>query len=364
MKVLVVSNMYPNEKFPFYGTFVKNFCIQLTNMNIDYDLAVMHKSKSIINKFFRYALFFFQTVFKILLFKYDIIYIHYASISSIPVLIAKKLKKNLIIYTNVHGSDVIPETKNQVRNHKYTKKILTISDKIIVPSNYFKKLLQKKYCINFSKIYVYPSGGVNSNVFRKLNTNKQILMSEFNLDPKFKYIGFVSRITRDKGWDDFCLAIKDVIKNDKKIRAIICGSGNEEKKLQDLIKKLGIQDVVIQYPSLSQEKLNKLFNIMECLVFSSKRAGESLGLVPLEAMSSGTIVLANNNAAASEYILDKSNGFLYDKNDIESLVKCIKYFLSLDYSTVNMMKKNAMKTSSTYYSKNTISVLKEIFYND
>ena len=32
-KVLVISNLYPSQKDPFYGTFVKNFVEDLSNSN-------------------------------------------------------------------------------------------------------------------------------------------------------------------------------------------------------------------------------------------------------------------------------------------------------------------------------------------
>ena len=85
--------------------------------------------------------------------KYDIIYIHYASHSAAPVLIANKLRK-LNIYTNVHGSDVVPENASQEKMQKYTKEILKLSSKIIVPSEYFKKLVSEKYHIDKNKIHI------------------------------------------------------------------------------------------------------------------------------------------------------------------------------------------------------------------
>ena len=42
--------MYPSEKYPSYGTFIRNFCYELKRINIDFDLSVMTKSSNIFFK--------------------------------------------------------------------------------------------------------------------------------------------------------------------------------------------------------------------------------------------------------------------------------------------------------------------------
>ena len=164
LKIAVVSNMYPDEKHPSYGVFVENFCNALDGIDIEYKTHVMYQSDSIIGKIAGYTKFYIGTVFALLFESYDLIYIHYASHSSAPVLFARKLKKKPI-YTNVHGSDVVPENHKQEKMQRYTRRILAISEKIVVPSEYFKELVSNKYGIDIIKIFVSPSGGVNDKVF-------------------------------------------------------------------------------------------------------------------------------------------------------------------------------------------------------
>lgn len=45
MKILLISNLYPSRTFPNYGTFVKNFCDQLDQLNISYKKVVLKKRK-------------------------------------------------------------------------------------------------------------------------------------------------------------------------------------------------------------------------------------------------------------------------------------------------------------------------------
>lgn len=86
-----------------------------------------------------YIKFYLEIVIKLLCYKYEIVYIHYPSHSCLPILLVSKIKK-IKIYTNVHGSDVVPQTTTQNKMLKYTKKIIKKSARIIVPSLYFKNL--------------------------------------------------------------------------------------------------------------------------------------------------------------------------------------------------------------------------------
>ena len=361
MKILVISNMYPSKKYPFYGTFVKNFCMQLGEMGINYELSVMTKGKNKWSKMINYILFYSKTFIKVLCKKYDIIYIHYASHSSWSVLAASKIKNNLKIYTNVHGSDVVPENKKQEKFQKYTQLILNKSEKVVVASQYFKKYVIEKYKIDQDNISIYPSGGVDQNVFYKIDKKElDEFCKEYELEQDKKYIGFISRISQGKGWDTYCYSMKAIVKKYENIRGIIVGSGLEDNELNQLLETLELKEYIKVIPSLPQDKLNQAYNIIECLVFPSRRKGESLGLIPLEVMCVGTPVIVSDFAAPGEYIVDKINGLKFKVNDSEDLSKKIEEFLQMDILEKDKIIENARKTAEKYYVKNTKNILEGI----
>lgn len=361
MKILVVSNMYPSKNFPSYGTFVKNFCSQLELLNIQYDLSVMYKTNLRIGKLFLYILFYVKTLFLVLYKKYDIVYIHYASHSALPVLLAKKIKRNLIIFTNLHGSDVVPENKKQEKMQKYTEQIVDISKKVIVPSEYFKNYVIKKYKLNPKKVFVYPSGGLNKSIFFKVDKSRgQEILNKYNLEENIKYIAFVSRITKDKGWDTYCLALKMLKNKNYNIKGLIVGDGNEKKELLEMISRLELNKNVILLPSLSQEELNEIYNCVDCLVFPSRREGESLGLIPLEAMAAETLVIVNDYAAPANYIKSNYNGLKFKVNSYEDLCKKIIQSLNMENEEKIKIITNAKKTVSEFFVENVIKKLEKI----
>lgn len=363
MKVIVVSNMYPNEKNPSYGVFVKNFCEQLDKKNINYIKCVMFKTNSKISKFFSYSKFYINTIIKLLFEKYDIVYVHYASHSSIPVLIANSIKKKKI-YVNLHGSDVVPENNVQEKFQVYTKKILKKSCKVIVPSDYFKDYVSKKYNINKSNIYVYPSSGINTKTFHKKDdTEIKYLREKWGISNKYPVFGMVGRISEGKGWDTFLKSIRYIVEEEKVINFLIVGDGPQKKDFINYISKYNLDNKInFVHRLVSQNELCEIYNVINYLVFPTKREGESLGLVAIEAMACGTPVIASDLAAPSYYIKNDINGYLFNPNDYREL----SFYINKAYYECNKEEyKNkcieAIKTSKNYFEQNILYKLEEIF---
>ena len=356
-KILIVSNMYPSEKFYSYGIFVKRFCEQLEMIGVRYNLCVMKKNENTFFKIINYIIFFIKSFISYFNKENELIYIHYASHSSIPIILAHKLfKKN--IYVNVHGSDIVPENKKQQLFQKYTEKILSIADKVVVPSEYFKEYLGKKYNIKPNKIIVYPSAGVNANVFNVKKTDRNVLKEQFNIKKDIYIFGYVGRISSKKGWDIFLRATKILYEKRQDFQVVIVGEGKEEQKMNDLIKKLKIHNLV-RLPLLSQEDLCRIYNCFDCFVFPTMREGESLGLVGLESMACGCPVISSD-FAAPKYYVNSLNGLKFEKGNFYDLADKMNTFMNYSKQKIEDLKNGAVKTASEYYIENIIDILKGI----
>lgn len=360
MKVLIVSNMFPDDKHPSAGIFVKKFCDELARLNIKYDLSVMYRHDTFIRKIYGYLKFYIGTFFRLLLKKYDVVYIHYASHSSFPVLLASKFKR-LTIYTNVHGSDVVPESITQERFQKYTKKILKKSHRIIVPSEYFREYVANKYCIDKKTINIYPSSGVDMSLFTVLSEDKKILLKrKYGIDNRFLTFCYVGRITANKGWDTFLNAAAKIISKNKNVNFLFVGDGNEKDEYYALIEKKGLKSYVRKYSLLPQKELVNIYNVSDAFVFPTRREGESLGLVAIEAMACGTPVISSNFAAPKYYIIDDYNGYKFQVDNADQLADIMEKFIVGEYSKEKMTI-NCIKTACAYDSKNIQDKLKDIF---
>lgn len=360
MKILVVSNMYPDKKHPSAGIFVKKFCDELELVGLDYKRSVMYKYDTKLGKLWGYFSFYVFTFLRTLFSRYDLVYIHYASHSSIPVLLARRFKK-IRIYTNVHGSDVVPENEVQKKFQKYTSKILSLSDKVIVPSEYFKEYVAKKYSIDRKNISIYPSSGVDRNMFRALDENAlNGIRKKHSINPSLKTFCYVGRITANKGWDTYLCAIRKLVDEGKMANFIFVGDGLERDAYNKLIEDLSLSQIVKKYPLLSQKELVEIYNISDAFIFPTQREGESLGLVAIEAMACGTPVIASDFAAPKYYVHNSVNGYKFIPGDASDLKSYMSMFIEGEALKRDMFE-GCQKTAEEYGNNKIRDDLREVF---
>ena len=360
-KILLVSNMYPNNKSKHYGIFVKNVEDILKDNGFMVDRVVMTKQTEKIAKLFSYIYLYSMTVLKGMFNNYDYVYVHFVSHSSLGAVFLKRTSKNVKLILNAHGNDVLADFPFEIKNESRSSKYLKYADKVVVPSKYYKSVLIEKYNIDKDKLFVYPSGGVDTNKFIK--KDKKEAMKESNLNKNYNYIGYISRIEKNKGWDVFLEAASELVKNKEfeNYKFLIVGAGAEEKQFNDLVKKLNIKEYLEIRNMVSQEELVNLYNSLDIFVFPTYRKSESLGLVGLEAMSCETLVVASKNYGPTDYVIDKSNGLFFKPQDPKDLVKKIIAMKNLNNEEVKKMKKKARETAIKYDSKNTKDMILEVF---
>lgn len=335
--ILVVSNMYPSKKYPNYGVFVKNFVEQLQKTN-EVKVITLYKQENMFLKFFCYLKFYLKVFFACISKKYTLTYVHYAGYNSPPLILGKIFNKKMKLIVNVHGSDVTPEKKLEERTNFLTGILLKKSDLVVVPSEYFESLVKKKYGVD--NLFISPSAGINLSLFHR-NTK---IMREKNA---FK-LGYVSRIDAEKGWDILLLAFKDLLDEFPNMKLIMVGGGKQEAAAIQMIDKLELKNEVTKIHMLCQKDLVDIYSSIDIFIFPSVRAGESLGLVGLEAMACGTPVIGSDFGGIRTYVKNGENGYLYDPNNLNELKEAIKKYYFLNSFEKQKMKTKALETAKTY----------------
>ncbi|NEX77484.1 glycosyltransferase family 4 protein [Bacillus thermocopriae] len=361
MKIFLISNMYPNKEYPNFGIFVKNTEEILKNQGWVIDKVVLHKSQGKAKKLLAYLLYYLKILIKGLFGKYDAIYIHFASVhNALPLIFLKKLRGNLNIITNVHGSDVVPQVATQEKYMPYVKKLLEISTVIITPSYAYKRLVAEKYGVGEVKIQVFPSGGVNKNIFYQ-EENKLKVFEELKLNPNLKYIGYVGRIDVGKGWEIVLSAVKKLkdLGYFQGWKLIVAGKGSQQKDYERLVAELELENDIVYFPLLPQEKLRKIYNCLEVFCFPSR--AESLGLVGLEAMACGVPVIGSKVGGLLDYIRNGENGLFFEVGNDEDLKNKLIQFMTMDDQQKARMQKEALKTAEEYEAEAVKPQLIEIF---
>lgn len=363
MKIHLISNMYPCDKQPSYGVFVKNTEEILLEAGFSVDKTVLNKETNKFLKFIKYLMYYLKIFIKGLIKNYDVTYVHYAAHNALILLILKKIKKNMVIITNVHGSDVVPEVPSQEKYQPFVHKLLNTTDVVITPSKYYKELVKSKYNLKNS-IKVFPSGGVNKNMFFEID-DKDVIFQKLNIDSQYNYLGYISRLDIGKGWDILLSAMKELkseeILTRYNLKAIIVGDGKEKEKFLQMVSEFGLENDIIHFPLLPQNELNLIYNIIDVFCFPTTRRGESLGLVGLEAMACGTPVIGSKIGGLLDYIEDGINGYFFEVGSPHDLKDKILQFYSLSSEQKTEMSRKAKVKAMDYEVNNIKGILVNIF---
>ncbi len=326
--------MFPNEESPSYGVFVKNFIENFQDKKFQiHERTLIRGKKSGLLLIFNYIRFFFEIVVKSNFYKYDIIYVHYMQHSLLPLNFWFKKRGKLIL--NAHGTDLTNSKKLYRWMRKLNGRVIRKADLIVVPSLYFVDKI-KEIISNGDNIYVYPSGGINTDLFQPEAVSLQL---------KYR-IGYLGRLDRGKGVEVLLKAFSNLdFSLDLKLELV--GSGSEDQKLRKITEKLGINTRVTFLGVKSQKDLPKVLANWDVLVFPSELE-ESLGLVGLEAMACALPVIGSDAAGIKTYLKDKINGLSFIPGDTDDLTSKLHDFYHMDSDDIEKLKKNAIITASKY----------------
>jgi len=235
--------------------------------------------------------------------------------------------------------------KNYFKN-SYVKKSKLV-DRIIAISQIIKKELIEDLGIREEKIKVVYSG-IDLEKFYPLDEKIiEAKKKEFGFYKGSKIIGTVGRLHREKGIDVLIRAFSNLTKRFDPIYLLIIGKGPERKNLEQLTKDLGLEKKVLFLGY--REDVSVLVNMMDIFVLPSV-VRESFGIVIIEAMAAGKVVIASNLGGIPEIIKNNVNGFLIEPENEKQLSDLMSRILS-DGNLKKKIEKNALRTVKEKFSK-------------
>ena len=210
-----------------------------------------------------------------------------------------------------------------------------LANHVITISDYLKNSYKKIFNIDTIKI----CNGVNYNILhvdkKENNKRKKIIMNLRNEGLKGGFIlnDIIKKLTIE------CKNIDIVVVNNSK-KSDLCVNNNKTVNLE-----------VITGP-IPKMELCKLVRESDILVDAS--FSEGFGLLPLEAMCTGTIPVVSNSLGNMEYCVDGKNSIIIDQvNNSDAYVEKIIELIN-DDKKLETLKENAIKTAEKYQFEDTI----------
>ncbi|WP_281974564.1 glycosyltransferase [Halobacillus litoralis] len=319
-RVLVISNMYPSNRTPTYGIFVKNQVQALREKGIQIDTAVNKDNRGgKVNLLRKYILWLVKILIRLITNgrKYDVVHAHYIFPSGLPALLFKKLFKSKLIVTS-HGGDLDQMAKKNQLIFRMTKYILKEADHVIVVGEALKQEVTEEFGVDKNKVSLINMG-VNRTVFAP--TDSAEVKEELQLSPDRFHILFVGNLIKAKGLKELIAAFQRL--PDKNAELHIIGSMKDEGFLEELKTDVAgeYKDAVHFHGTKDQQTLGRWMAAADLFVLPSHIEG--FGLVALEAMSCHTPVVGTD-VGGLHYLLGEGAGILVEPKDASSLQQGIE----------------------------------------
>lgn len=215
-----------------------------------------------------------------------------------------------------------------------TLRACKLVDKLVTYSEFMRNRIIKYYGINRDKIAMIPNG-VNVEKFSEFK-NKLILDG----DPVVLYLGHLS-----KGVDLLIKTISSVGLDLPELKLHIVGGGRDITDFKLLASKKGIETRIVFHGTVPYAMTPDYYKAADFFIFPS--VNTPAGITILEAMASGTPVIASNIGGASEIIHHCDNGVLFDPNNPVTFSNAI-IALTEDPNLRKSISQNAFKAVKEY----------------
>jgi len=262
---------------------------------------------------------------------YNLVHTHYW----LSALVGEQIQDRLGI-PHIATFHTLGEVKNRVRpaerepdlRIKAEKMAVNSADCVIAVSAEEKNDLVNIYEARPDNVKVIPCG-VDLGLFQSMD--KEMVRRELGLPEHSKILLFVGRIEPFKGIDVILRTLAGLGGGEDLHLLIVGGdadSDGELDRLRSLATELGIEEMVTFWGTVEHERIPLLYNAADICVIASYH--ESFGLVALEALASGTPVVAPRVGGLSTIISDGETGYLIDNRSVGDFTRHLERLLDDD----------------------------------
>ena len=227
---------------------------------------------------------------------------------------------------------------------------------LIVPTKKTYDLFKKKYEYD-RNIHIVPTGIEVDRFYKENNSEKRInqLKEKYKIKKDDFIVLFVGRLAEEKNITFLIDNQKELLKHNKKCKLMIIGHGPDEEMLKKQAKDLKIENNVIFTGKIPWEEIHEYYQLAS--VFVSASNTETQGLTLLEAMAAGVPVVALDDEAFRDVVVDDLNGYLFkdDKEYISSINKLMDDKKLYDKMS-RQSRINGEAHSSKYYAEKILDV--------
>jgi len=255
----------------------------------------------------------------------------------LPMITAKLMKRKVVLILVACPAKISEARKDPLSKalSRLTKTNYTLSNRITV---YSERFIQEWHLEKYRrKISIAHEHFLNFDKFRM----------EKRLNERRDLVGYIGRLSEEKGTLNFVTAIPEIPKEQKQVNFLVGGDGKLRDKIDKYIDEGNLKGKVAVPGWIPHDALPNYLNELKLLVLPSYTEG--LPNIMLEAMACGTPVLATPVGAVPDVIRDGETGFIMKDNSPECIANNV--IRALNHPSLEQIVKNAhtlVKKEFTY----------------
>ena len=266
------------------------------------------------------------------------------SYAGVALIILRWLNKKIPTILSLQCGD-LDHPKKQKKIPKWLwRKIHTTPDYITAISSFLAKRAERLRASS-KNIFIIPNG---------FDVNE--------LPPKGKIVEkrvvCVARLSWEKGVVYLIEALAEIKKIYPSAHLVLVGDGPAEEKIQSLVEKLGLADIVFFKGFLPHRVVLK--EISQGEVFVCPSLAEGLGNVFLEAQACGTPVIGTDVGGIPDIIQGGFNGLLIPAKNSQAIVEAVIKIFS-DKNLAQRLTQNAQITVQKFAWPNIVSQVNDLY---
>lgn len=176
------------------------------------------------------------------------------------------------------------------------------------------------------KIFVVPNG-VDTSKFVPTAEQPRDLMERHRLQGCV-VLGFIGSFFGYEGLPLLVEAMPHILAQNRGIKLLLVGTGEDEEKLKQLVNERRLNDHVLLVGRVPHEDVLRYYALMDVLIYPRRSTRETervTPLKPLEAMAMEKAVLASDVGGQRELVRDGVNGLLFEAGDPRDLAaQCLR----------------------------------------
>ncbi len=362
LKVLLVTNLYPNQFEPTRGIFTEQIVKCLSKNNevevvapvpwmpsfiqktikkghkplpkaCTYnDVKVHHPTYVVIPKIGRwlYGILFFFGIFNTLrkiksTYNPDVINVHWMYPDGFGTVVAAKLL-GIPVVTHSLGCDINESATYPSRRFFIKLALKWANFNISVSEELRKKTIRLGAASNLTATIM---NGVNSDLFQ--SKDKMQLRKDLNLPEDKTLFLYAGNFNIEKGLEILIRAYSQVHKKYSDSLLVVVGSGPLEKQIYQLVAELNIAQKIIFVGRVTHDKVPEYLASADFLCLPSLREG--CPNIVLESLSTGVPVLSSKVGAVPEMLNSQKHdlGLMAEPNSVDEFAKIIERSLSMEW---------------------------------